>query len=54
MLFEIVLPSNLQLFYYGLIGLRMQVFVPKVIFEIVLEMAQIRFLIFESVIYDVP
>ena len=54
MLFEIVLPSNLQLFYYGLSGLRMQVFVPKVVFEIVLEMAQIRFLIFESVVSNIP
>ena len=54
MLFEIVLPSNLQLFYYGLSGLRMQVFVPKVVFEIVLEMVQIRFLIFESVVSNIP
>jgi len=44
----------LQFFYHGLSGLRMQVFVPKVVFEIVLEMVQIRFLIFESVICNVP
>ena len=54
MAFVVAPPSNLQFFYHGLSGLRMQVFVPKVVFEIVHEMVQIRFLIFESVICDVP
>ena len=54
MAFEVVPPRSLRLFYHSLSGLRMQVFVPKVVFEIVLEMVQIRFLIFESVIGNVP
>jgi len=54
MAFEIVLPSNLELFEYSLRRLRMQVLIPKVISEFLFEFKRINLMFLNSVISYIP